>query len=260
MGASPARARGRWRRRRQVSEWTGAGASRGDRAHPGGCGGCCPGPRATARIHEDHVIEASPGAHERGGFAGALAHLERAIVSAPELAGDGCAGSVVAPLGVADADHEATTTRAERGVDPGHGRCAGAGPGRAPVPAESSSPGETEAPRNERVPSPLPQVELQEVRRAGDAGVVVADRLLALPRAARRPAGRASCGTKRRRSSSMRLLVLRRRRDDLRVQDRARRRRCGSGGRGCRAAPRCSRSPVAGARRRPSTAGASGGS
>ena len=113
------------------------------------------------------------------------------------------ASAVVAPVGVADADHEA----------------AGAG-----------------------VPSPLPEVELQEVRGAGDAGIVVADRLLALPRSARR-SGRSRYWRARsaQRSSSMRLLVLRGRRHDLGVLDQPAGRRAGSGGRGCRAAPRCSR-------------------
>ena len=64
-------------------------------------------PRPAAGIHEHHVIEASPLAHERGGFAAALAHLEGAMVSADQPPRDGPAGAVVARVRIADADQEA---------------------------------------------------------------------------------------------------------------------------------------------------------
>jgi hypothetical protein len=52
-------------------------------------------PRPTASIHENDVIEATPRAHDRGGFAAPLADLEGAIVAGQEPPRDGPAGPVV---------------------------------------------------------------------------------------------------------------------------------------------------------------------
>ena len=79
----------------------------------------------------------------------------------------------------------------------------------------------------------------QEVRRARDARVVVAD---ACSQRGGQRGRRTGPQTLRREAREVLLdglLVLRGRRDDLGVEDRARRRRARSGGRGTRAAPRC---------------------